>query len=614
MSATITGVGSGFDIDSWVSQLVSAKENSILAPLETKLSTLESKNSAVNALKTKYSTLQSALQTFTKTIYNSSTDMWSNTLINSSNSAYATATSTGAVNAKNVNLRIQQIATSTVAKSVESLGIVNSTNVQNAKFVNLANGQAKAGSFTMFLDGKEYAIDIGENDTIKQIIDRISEVTDKLVQANIDENGNLKISAYKKVGNWMNTSYEVDPSAELVLGSSGDTSNFAAALKLHDKTGTYQYSSAYPISLVNTDKSITSAESGLDGVEFKNSWGQSANSGTITINGVDFEIDDKTTINNLISRINGNSEANVNASYDSLTNKFILTSTQTGENNISLSEKNTNFLQVLGLMESSGYNSEKIAEGSQTLGQNAIAYINGNKVISTSNTITGESSGISNLSITIKKPTSEYSGNSEDDREINLDIERDHTKVKEALNSFVTAYNDVITTTKSYGSSTGAIGNDSSLNSILSQIRQITTTLSDDNGGMYSMLSQIGISTSSADITKLSIDEKKLDEALSKNLDSVKTLLSDGLTSEANNGLFDTLLSNVTNILNTENGYFANKTNSLNDQIKSMNNRIERANTRLVNYESRLLLQFNRMDQTISSLNSQLSTFTSYFS
>ena len=135
MSATITGVGSGFDIDSWVSQLVSAKENSILAPLETKLSTLESKNSAVNALKTKYSTLQSALQTFTKTIYNSSTDMWSNTLINSSNSAYATATSTGAVNAKNVNLRIQQIATSTVAKSVESLGIVNSTNVQNAKFV-----------------------------------------------------------------------------------------------------------------------------------------------------------------------------------------------------------------------------------------------------------------------------------------------------------------------------------------------------------------------------------------------------------------------------------------------------------------------------------------------
>ena len=39
MSATITGVGSGFDIDSWVSQLVSAKESSLLTPLETKLST-----------------------------------------------------------------------------------------------------------------------------------------------------------------------------------------------------------------------------------------------------------------------------------------------------------------------------------------------------------------------------------------------------------------------------------------------------------------------------------------------------------------------------------------------------------------------------------------------
>ncbi len=613
MSATITGVGSGFDIDSWVSQLVSAKENSLLTPLETKLSTLNSKNSAVNALKTKYSTLQSALQTFTKSIYNSSSDMWSNTLINSTNSAYATATSTGAVNAKSVNLKIQQIATSTVAKSVESLGIVNSSNIQSAKFTNLANGQAKAGSFSMFLNGEEYAIEIGENDTVKEIIDRISEVTDKKVQANIDENGNLTIAAYKKTGNWYNTTYEVDTSAELVLGSSGDTSNFASALKLHNKTGAYQYSSAYPISLVNTDKSITSSESGLEGVEFKNSWNQNVDSGTITINGVDFEINEDTTINNLISRINGNSEANVNASYDSLTNKFILTSTQTGENNISLSEENTNLLQVLGLTESSG-TSEKIAEGSQTLGQNAIAYINGNKVISTSNTITGESSGISNLSIEIKKPTSDYSGNSDDEKEVTLDIERDFTQVKEALNNFVTAYNDVVTTTKSYGTSTGAIGNDSSLNSVLNQVRQITSTLSTDNGGMYSMLAEIGISTSSADITKLSIDEKKLDEALTKNLDSVKSLLSDGFNSKADNGIFDTLLSSVTSILDTDKGYFANKSNSLNDQIKSMNNRIERANTRLVNYETRLLAQFNRMDQTIASLNGQLSTFTSYFS
>ena len=76
MTTTITGLGSGFDIDSWVSQLVSAKESSTVTPLKTKLSTLETKNQAVSALQSKYTSLQSALQTFTRTIYNSSSDMW----------------------------------------------------------------------------------------------------------------------------------------------------------------------------------------------------------------------------------------------------------------------------------------------------------------------------------------------------------------------------------------------------------------------------------------------------------------------------------------------------------------------------------------------------------
>ena len=75
MSTTITGVGSGFDIDSWVSQLVSAKQTSLLTPLQTKLTTLQNQSTALSELKGKYSTLQSALQTFTKTIYDSTTDM-----------------------------------------------------------------------------------------------------------------------------------------------------------------------------------------------------------------------------------------------------------------------------------------------------------------------------------------------------------------------------------------------------------------------------------------------------------------------------------------------------------------------------------------------------------
>ena len=193
-----------------------------------------------------------------------------------------------------------------------------------------------------------------------------------------------------------------------------------------------------------------------------------------------------------------------------------------------------------------------------------------------------------------------------------MDIQPDYTKVKEALTKFVDAYNDVVTTTKSMSGSEGAIGHDSTLNSILSSIRGLTSEVS-DNDGMYSMLAQIGISASSSDTTKLTIDEKKLDEALTKNFDSVKLLLSDGYTSKVDNGLFDKLLADVSAVLDVENGYFSQKSTSIESQITSMNSRIERANTKIANYEARITKQFNAMDATISALSTQLSSFQSYF-
>ena len=611
MTTTITGVGSGFDIDGWISQLVSAKQTSLLTPLQTKLTTLQNKSTALDELKGKYSTLQSALQTFTKTIYDSSSDMWCNTTINSSNSAYATATSSGNVASANIELQIEQIATATSAKSVNSLGTISKENIENAKFTNLANGQATAGNFTMFLNGKEYEIEIESNDTVKDVMDKIYNASEGKIQASVDDSGNFSIKAYKEeTGSDGTNSFTVDESAVLSLGSSSDKSNLTSALKLHNTEGTYSYTSSYPVSTVNTKAAMASAESGLGEIKFFDENGNPATKGTVTINGVDFEIDENTSLNTLISRINGNSEANVKASYDSLTNKLILTSTETGQNNISLTESGTNLLNVLGFTTGEGED-EVLAQGSQTLGQNAIVYINGNKVISASNTITGESSGIANLSITVKKPTSDYSNNKDDEKNITLDIEPDYTKVKEALTKFVDAYNDVVTTTKSMSGSEGAIGHDSTLNSILSSVRGLTSDVS-DNEGMYSMLAQIGISASSADTTKLSIDEKKLDEALSQNFDSVKLLLSDGYTNKTDNGLFDKLLADINSVLDVESGYFSQKSTSLQSQITTVNDRIERANTTLANYEARITKQFNAMDSTISALSAQLSAFQSY--
>ena len=598
MSSTISGLGSGLDISSWISQLVAAKQSSTITPLETKLNTLETQNKAVSSLKSKYSTLQSSLQTFTKSLYNSSSDMWNKSTISSSNEAFATATASGTVSASQVELKIEQIATATTASSANSLGTISKENIQNTKFVNLANSQAKAGTFTMFLDGKEYGIEIKEDDTVQKVIDNISEKTEGKIKANVDDDGNFSIVA-------------VDENSTLSLGASGDTSNIVSALKLHNKIGEYGYSSTYNVSTVNTSVAISNAQSGLSGLKFYDENGQEATSGKVIINGVEIEVDEKTSINDLISKINNESDTKVKASYDALNNKITLTSTTTGQNNISLKSDGTNMLNVLGFTQGEGEN-EVLAKDTQTLGQNAIVYVNGNKVISNSNTITGESSGIANLSINIKKETSDYSLNPDDDKTITLDIKPDYSQVKKSLEGFVSAYNDAVKTTKNLTKSDGTIGSDSALNSILNRIRNKLIQPS-DNEGAFSLLSQIGITSSYDDPTQLEIDDEKLNEALSKNLESVKLLISDGQKETNDTGVFDSVLKEVSAMLNVENGYFSTKTDSLDMQIKTMNSRIERANTRLTKYEEQITKQFNKMDELISTLNSQFSTFSSYF-
>ena len=133
-----------------------------------------------------------------------------------------------------------------------------------------------------------------------------------------------------------------------------------------------------------------------------------------------------------------------------------------------------------------------------------------------------------------------------------------------------------------------------------------------DSDGAFSMIAQIGIGTDKENLSKLTIDSSKLDKALNENFESVKSLLSDGYTAKDDNGIFDGILETVSSVLDTEIGYFATQNETVQSQIKNMNTRIERANKRFSAYEIRIANQFNKMDSTISALNSQLTTFQAY--
>lgn len=582
MSIQFSGLGSGLDFNSWIEQLVEAKKLSTITPLETKKTDLENQSSALSTIKTSFTALQSALKNFTSVISGTSNDIWGKTNVTSSNDAYVSATSSSGLATGNIKISVEQLATSTVAQGTTVPGkLIN----EDTKYSEVGNNQAKGGTFSFYVDNKKYEIEIDkDNDTLGDIANKINDVSGGKVNTKINDDGTFEIAA---------TNGE-----KISLGGFSDTSNFASIMKLTEATDT-GYKSAYTLTSFLTNKPLTSEQSGLS---------QPVSEGTIKINGVEFEITESTALQDLINKINSTEEAKVSAKYDTLTNKLIFTSKETGEFNISLEAEGTNFFDVFGLTKDGA-----LAEGSQTLGQNAIVTVDGNKIVSSSNTITSESSGISGLTITAKKVTD----GSDDNKttEVNLNVESDLTDVKNAIKEFVDAYNKVTEQIKEATAQDGYLEMDINLRGLQNELRNMLSSFVSDNGS-FGMLSQIGISTGEAGLsvddsaTTLKFDEKAFDEAWAKDSTSVRNLISGGTTGNKN-GIFDKMVEKVNNTLDVTTGMFTVKSDSISRLLSAQEDRITRAYESLDAYETQLTRQFQYMDEMIAKMQQQYSAFLS---
>ena len=582
MSIQFSGLGSGLDFASWIEQLVAAKKATSVTPLETKKTELENQSSALNTIKTSFTNFQSALKNFTSVITGTDNDIWGNTNITSSADKYVTATSTSALATGDIKVSVEQLATNTVAQSTVNAGKVIT---EDTLYSQVGNNQSKGGTFSFYVDNKRYEIDIDRTkDTMGDIINKINDVSGGKAEAKINTDGTFEISS---------TGGE-----KISVGSFSDTSNFASIMKLTDSTGT-SVKSAYVQTSFLTNKAMSSEESGLS---------QTVSAGTIKINGVEFEINENTSLQDLINKINTTEDAKVSAKYDTLTNKLVFTSKESGEFNISLEAEGTNFFDVFGLTKDGG-----LAEGSQTLGQNAILTVNGNKIVSSSNTVTSESTGINGLTINALKVTD---GSDEDNTtEVTLSAKSDLTEVKSAITEFVDAYNKITNQIDEATAKDGYLEMDINLRSIQNELRNIVGSIVSDNGS-FGMLSQIGISTGDAGLdvsnsaTTLVFDEEAFDEAWAKDSNSVKNLISGGYSGDKT-GIFDQLLTKVSNTLDPTNGMFTVKSESISRLISNQEDRITRAYNSLDSYETQLTKKFQYMDEMISKLQQQYSSFIS---
>src|SRR5574344_485720 len=578
---TYSGLASGLDTSSWVDAFVSVKQ--------TTVTSLQSKQSTLSTLQTSFNTLRTKIEKLTDAKFGGSLDIFSSNTATSSDTSLFTATATKSATRQSYSVTVDQLATDSVAKSDHATSALADDTTK------LSSLGVTTGTVSVYVNGVKNTVNIESSDTVADLKTKFSPAG---VNATIDSNGKLNLATS-------------DSSSTVLIGSTNDTSNMKSLFGLTKQDdGSYQSSTALyksvSSSALTTENLFTTGTKDSSG----NPVNTTVKAGTFTIGGAEFTIDSSTTMSSLVSKINASSTAGVSAYWDSTNAKLILTSKNEGASYINVEAGTSNFTDVMGLTTSSWNEDGTVSKtalntDNQTWGKNAIATINGTKVVASSNTISSDVSKMAGVTITLKK-TSDSTASA-----ATLNVTQDTSSIVTVVKDFVTQYNSVLSTLSTDTASTGQLYGETPLIAIKTSIRQATTS-ADSNNSTYNLLAQIGISTAStgadlsADTDSLSVDTDKLEAALTSNPDAVKALLVG--TGSNTDGILDKMGTTISNAMSSS-GYFSTKAATLKSDYTSLNDKITTEQSRVTKYKSTLQTKFQAMETAISKMQQAYSSY-----
>lgn len=354
---------------------------------------------------------------------------------------------------------------------------------------------------------------------------------------------------------------------------------------------------------------------------------------TFSVNGKDFVVDDKSTINDFTTAV---SKMGVSASFDASYGRFYLNASKTGAaNDFNITSSDSSALEALGL----GSKAEKVDA------RDAIIYYNKVKYTSDSNTLT-----VNGLTITAKAKT---------DSAVNIEVAADTDSAYNTVKKFVKAYNDLIDEMNKYynekdagydaltedersklsdtqiekweeKAKQGLLRRDSTLQTLLSGMR---TTLNrgvqvtmEDGSTKTMTLASLGIVT--GDYTengKLHILGDEDDDQYSSETNTLKNLLESGSdivgqviggstnTSGVGTQMYDYLRKSMTRIegVRSTQTFYNDKT--LDSEIDDYDDDIDKWDEKLQNLEDKYYDQFSKMESAMAKLQSQQSYLSSLF-
>ncbi|MBO9352158.1 MAG: flagellar filament capping protein FliD [Thermomicrobium sp.] len=489
MSITFDGLASGLNTKDIISKLLQLEQQPITR-LNQRKQDIQKQRDAWKDLGTRLQNLASALGTLTQR----GTIVGFAVRPSDGNAPFTASARPGAVTGT-YSIQIQQLATATTLRSGSALGadIDPAAPLADVNF----RSSITAGTFT--INGVAITVD-PTSDTLNDVIARINASGAGVTASLVTVDGRTRLALTADT-----------PGGPLQVGMIGDSSNFLSVTSLAGAPRSGD-------TVVGT-RSLTAVKTTVPLSQAMLATPASG-SGTLTINGVAIAYDTATdSLSTILNRINA-SNAGVTASYDSTSDRIVLTAKTTGSLAITVSDTG-NLATALGL-----------TSGQLQLGQNAVYSLDGGTTwqYSTSNTISDAIPGVT-LTLT-RTTTSPYTFTVEPDSESAIAAVRKFVDQFNSVLSFIADKTAYDATTKTAGTLMG----DSAVRTVESTLRRLVTSPAINAGGRYRTLADIGISFGAVGsvvgtTNQLQVDENKLRAALRENPDAVFELL--GATSRA---------------------------------------------------------------------------------
>lgn len=184
------------------------------------------------------------------------------------------------------------------------------------------------------------------------------------------------------------------------------------------------------------------------------------------------------------------------------------------------------------------------------------------------------------------------------DPPLHLEVGVDGEALQGKVQAFVDAYNGLIAYMDEQMGDDKPLEGDSAMRGILSSVRnKATQSLS---SGSLRMLYSVGLSQ--ADDNRIAFDTAKFQEELARDYGEVRDIFA---SSDGHTGLVADLGTTLDNLLDTVDGTFKLRRDSITARVKTIDTSIERYERSVDLYEQRITREFTAMESLISSLQAQ---------